>query len=118
MRYLCWPILRRRASNWNFPKRDSAPSQPLAPARFFALDPRLLNLSFLLSLLLPPLKSDKGDSPHSAGAPPRSDKIYTRASICTYLSISTCRFTPGSFDLFIQQSEVRNIDEESRDKYE
>lgn len=43
MRYLCWPILRRRASNWNFPKRDSAPSQPLALARFFALDPRLFS---------------------------------------------------------------------------
>lgn len=37
IQYLCCPILRRRASNWNFPKRDSAPSQPLALARFFSI---------------------------------------------------------------------------------
>lgn len=93
MRYLCWPILRRRASNWNFPKRDSAPSQPLALARFFAFDP---------SLFSPHLKSHRDGSFRSVEAPPRSLAKFIRSYVHTHLSIylRVCRFAPERVEKF------------------
>lgn len=118
MWYLCWPILRRRASNWNFPKRDSAPSQPLALAWFFALDLRLFN---------PLLESHRDGSFRSARESPRSLAKFIRVSAYVHIHLSTypcvCRFAPGRIGKFWpfypQQSEVRNIDEQRGwDKYE